>query len=180
MVRHEPHVRLSLDIPFVSSRNPTVLLLPSSPQLLLALAAASASGDRVTRPPAPAAPPDTSIRYIVPEAAAPRFYHQGQQSSAYFEPSEADVTAFEVHLAAFLRASKDKHARAVASKLAGYRRQFVGVVVGGRRLIFGNFFCRETPATEPVDVDDGGDCYFELFYDPTSHEFSRLYIHGEA
>ena len=50
----------------------------------------------------------------------------------------------------------------------------------GKRLVFGNFFCSDVPATTPVIVDDGGDCYFNVFFDPTTGAFSKLIINGDA
>jgi hypothetical protein len=31
-----------------------------------------------------------------------------------------------------------------------------------------------------VFVDDGGNCYFNLFYEPTTRTFSRLAINGDG
>jgi hypothetical protein len=117
-------------------------------------------------------------RYIVPTQRAADFYNG--PAAAYFEPSETDVSAFEADLSNFLRATNDSRSHRIAKKLKSYRRQFVGVLRGSNRLIFGNFFCSEEPVTSPVIVDDGGECYFEVLYDPTTRAFSALYIHGEA
>ena len=145
-----------------------------------------------TEPP-PAAPgpagPGPDDRFIVPEASAPRFYvGHYDPATAYFTPSEQDVAAFERALPAFLAGSDDTEARAIAGELSSrpsgpasvkYRRQFVGVVREEGRLVFGNYFCDQSEsATRPVMVDDGGRCYFNVFYDPQRQAFVRLTIQG--
>ncbi|MCA9592692.1 MAG: hypothetical protein KC776_05255 [Myxococcales bacterium] len=129
----------------------------------------------------PTAPANASERYIVPvERGAEFFRGHYEDAGQYFEPTNAQVRAFEDHLADFLQSSKDPGAGALAAKLHRYRRQFVGVVTDGKRLVFGNFFCSDVPATTPVIVDDGGDCYFNVFFDPTTGAFSKLIINGDA
>jgi len=107
-------------------------------------------------------------------------------AAAYFEPSETELSAFENELASFLRGARaresDERAPGIARKLRDYRRQFVGIVVDGKRQIFGNFFCafEGLTVTSPVSVDDGGDCFFSVVYDPAFRSFSALSINGEA
>lgn len=143
------------------------------------------SGAAPTEPPpgvpGPAAP-GTTGRFIVPEADAPRFYvGHYNPAAAYFTPDEQDVAAFERALPAFLAGSSDADARAIAGELATYRRQFVGVVREEGRLVFGNYFCdADIPATVPAMVDDGGRCYFNVFYDPPRRAFVRLSINGSG
>jgi hypothetical protein len=46
-----------------------------------------------------------------------------------------------------------------------------------------NFFPRGSCAdwtTRPVEVDDGGDEYFQLIYRPEEGEFVRFEVNGEA
>ncbi|MCP5097878.1 MAG: hypothetical protein GY943_20210 [Chloroflexi bacterium] len=64
-----------------------------------------------------------------------------------------------------------------------YKRQYFGIVQDDTHLVYGNFFCddfgvdwRETA----VVVDDGGDCYFQLTYNPELDEFLSLHINGES
>jgi hypothetical protein len=49
--------------------------------------------------------------------------------------------------------------------------------------VWGNFFCRPPRADwrhEPVLVDDGGDCFFQLEYDVDAGRFSNLLVNGEG
>ncbi len=134
---------------------------------------------RTPEPAVPAAPAPTG-RYIVPEKSASRFYvGHYDPATAYFTPGEQDVAAFERALPAFLSGSADADARAIAGELTRYRRQFLGVVREEGRLVFGNYFCDPSESAEnPVMVDDGGRCYFNVFYDPQRQTFIRLTING--
>src|SRR5262249_24833885 len=99
---------------------------------------------------------------------------------------EREVSAFEHELADFLRSAsaraQDERAPTLAGKLNDYRRHFVGVIIEGKRLIWGNFFCasEEPTATAAIAVDDGEECYFYVLYDPASRSFSELSINDGA
>jgi hypothetical protein len=97
-------------------------------------------------------------------------------------PNAGDVAAFESGLAAHMTKSVPPASKDLPSKLKSYKRQWFGVTAGTRKLIFGNFFCRETSGWEEgvIMVDDGGDCYFQVFYDVTSREYLGLMINGNA
>ena len=129
-----------------------------------------------------AAGADAVERYIVGEADAARFYvGHYDAAAAYFTPTEAEVAAFERELPAFLAGVGDPTAKAIAGRLATYRRQFVGVVREEGRRILGNYFCDTTmPASVPVMVDDGGSCYFNVLYDPSRRTFDRMSVNGEG
>jgi len=144
-------------------------------------------------PPPSTAPPRTTVEggftriqaqgidgVIVPDARASAFYvgHYSAPSS-YWTPSADEVMALERALPAHLA-----HAAAqLVPKLGRYKRQYVGVVENGARLVFANFFCDARPIEwmhRPVIVDDGGDCYFQIKYDPSTGAFSALNINGDA
>ena len=64
-----------------------------------------------------------------------------------------------------------------------YYRQYVGVLVRGRKLIYINAYRNvEGPGLTivPVGVCDGGDAYWGALYDPESRRFSDLAINGSA
>lgn len=69
--------------------------------------------------------------------------------------------------------------------LDSYGRQYAGATgEDGRRLIFANFFCDpeswDNWRTQLLIVMDGGDCYFQVLYDPAARTFVSLSINGEA
>jgi hypothetical protein len=62
-------------------------------------------------------------------------------------------------------------------------RQYVPVLVAGRKLIYVNAFCGiELPywRTQFVAICDGGESVWGALYDPTSGEFSDLEVNGVA
>lgn len=62
-------------------------------------------------------------------------------------------------------------------------RQYIPIVVAGRKLIYVNAFCGiEVPEwrTQFVTICDGGDSVWGVLYDPTTGEFSDLEVNGLA
>jgi hypothetical protein len=63
-------------------------------------------------------------------------------------------------------------------------RQYVGIVLGGREVVYVNAF--RSVESDPdwrqraVQVCDGGDDYWGAIYDPATRRFSRLAFNGEA
>jgi hypothetical protein len=97
-------------------------------------------------------------------------------------PTAADVTAFESGLGAFMTKSVPADKKQLPIKMKSYKRQWIGVSAGNKKLIFGNFLCREMTDWQKgvIMVDDGGDCYFQLFYDVASGRYEGLMINGNA
>jgi hypothetical protein len=66
--------------------------------------------------------------------------------------------------------------------IASSWRQYVGIVVGGRRLIYVNGFSAQPPLehwkTEPVIMCDGGEGAWGVLYDPAKRTFSGLAFNG--
>ena len=71
----------------------------------------------------------------------------------------------------------------------GWRRQYVGIVRGGRRFIYGNFFPRregelalgepQWPDAEPRIICDGGAIFFGVEYDFEAGKFTQIAFNGE-
>jgi len=118
---------------------------------------------------------------VVPAAEGTRFFHAltGESVEAW-TPAQSDVEALEAALPGFLQSTPHHGRPDLATRVATYRRQYVGVVQGGRRLIYVNAFCDrpERWEREPVGVDDGGDCYFQVFWAPEPGAFERLMVNG--
>jgi hypothetical protein len=104
---------------------------------------------------------------------------------ATWQPTETDVRAMESRLS---RVSQ-LQARGVPSVQSAriehpdqYFRQYVGIVVDKRKLIYINAFCgmvsRDNWREHSVDVCDGGGCFWGVVYDTTTREFSDLEING--
>jgi hypothetical protein len=65
-----------------------------------------------------------------------------------------------------------------------YFRQYLAVVVNGKKTIFVNALCSieagEDWRKRLIVVSDGGKCYWNAVYDPITQTFSNLVINGRA
>ena len=101
----------------------------------------------------------------------------------YWTPSRDDVLAFEEGLGPYLQQAAPQTGPGSLSDLNEYRRQYVGIVANGQRVIFAIFFCNNHDTDwqhKIVFVIDGGSCYFEVKYDVQTGAYYDLSIHGEA
>jgi hypothetical protein len=108
-------------------------------------------------------------------------------------PALADVLALERRLPEYMRVELDRQARQrdwpmdkknpLWDRAKTYKRQYVGVRRQKQRIIYANFFC-DPLGTDwritPVEVDDGGDCYFQVEYDVEKRSFADLSLNGSA
>jgi hypothetical protein len=122
---------------------------------------------------------------IVPADRASDFFHgmNGERAAGTWVPTEAQAQALEGALIGYLRGQLEA-AGVVTRGLARYRVQYIGIVRDGHQVIFGNFFCDVFDGAdwrrEPYIVDDGGDCFFQIEFDPAAGSFSRLMINGDG
>jgi hypothetical protein len=108
---------------------------------------------------------------VLPLSEGPHLLGAG--ATSYWTPRAADLRELEADL---------------PRSIAGYCRQYIGIVRGGRRLIYVNGFSAAVAseyAHEKFDwhkhavfVDDGGTGFFEADYDLKTHKFSGPYFHG--
>ncbi|MGA2967244.1 MAG: hypothetical protein ABSD64_13615 [Terriglobales bacterium] len=103
---------------------------------------------------------------------------------ATWQPTETDVRDMESQLSriSLLQGSGVPSERRIDHP-DQYFRQYVGIVVGKRKLIYINAFCMGSPADwrkRAVDVCDGDTCFWGVLYDTTTREFSDLEINGTA
>lgn len=115
---------------------------------------------------------------ILPAECRFPWYHRGLE---YWTPSRSDVLEAEARVGGYLQSAAPE----IAKKLTHYKRQYSGVVKDQRQLIYLNFFIADSGldgdwGTQPVDVDDGGDAYFQVFYDLGTATLEGLLINGEA
>lgn len=105
----------------------------------------------------------------------------------YWTPTEAQVLEIEEGVYAFLDSEipEDHYGRAILERLPYYRRQYFGIGFReGEQLIYASYFC---PADHfdywlegNVAVEDGGECFFQFFYNPETGAYSDLQINGLA
>jgi hypothetical protein len=108
------------------------------------------------------------------------------QTAEYWSPSENNILTLEKQLGAYLQNNSDrfdKQKSPIGERLDEYDRQYTGMVLGEKKIIFANYFCDSLAIdwrTEFVFVLDGGDCFFQFKYDVNSGAFLDLQVNGIA
>jgi hypothetical protein len=107
-----------------------------------------------------------------------------QNVSEFWEPSVEQVDALERHIDDFFSSWHPPERRGVPSeRLQDYHRQYLGIVVDGKRLIYGNFYDPDgyESGTETQKAEvwcDGGPNLFGLEYDPLEHKIINAQVNG--
>lgn len=154
--------------------------------LLLSLLAFLGAGCNltITPPPPPALNPNSVIFSAEQTAANLDIFFPTPEST--WTPSESEVAQLEMGLPAFLRTAEDPWLRPdppIWERAPDYLRQYLGIVEDGEQIIYANFFCSAEDIdwhNEVVFVQDGGDCYFQVKYNPGTGEFFDLMVNGES
>lgn len=94
--------------------------------------------------------------------------------TGYWAPSRQQIEQLESRLPAL---------EAQVPNVTDFDRQYVGIEVEGRKLIYLNAFHLPDhgdmdPAREAIRVCDGGNQFWGALFDPTSGEFSELAFNG--
>ena len=108
-----------------------------------------------------------------------------------WQPSESDVKELEANLPRIqqIKSTLCCNKAARVKDLSNYYRQYVGVVIGNRRVIYINAFAsgildvtdrKDRWRHEPMLACDGGDAFWGAIYDPQTKEFSQLAFNGVA
>ena len=162
----------------------------------LAIAATVMSCSRDGSRSTTALPAEGNRSTVLPESAAQLLAHPCSRSGPprfekSWRPTRADVQALESRLdrVSLLRSAGLIREKRIENP-SRYYRQYVGIVVGERKLIYLNAFCEKPEDVvvvqggdwrqRPIDVCDGGDCFWSAVYDPVSGEFSDLQVNGIA
>lgn len=108
--------------------------------------------------------------------------------TAGWQPTSEEIVQAEARLPKFVLANGRPK-----EPLSEYRRQYLGVVIGGRRLIYVNVFREwlierpEPTGVAPYDwrtrfvrVCDGGDDFWGALYDPQTRRFLSPRFNGTA
>lgn len=127
---------------------------------------------------------------IFQAAQAPQLAHQCSRPSpspiaGVWQPSFAQVAAMEPKLSDYLTAQLKPYSKERPSA-ADYYRQYGGLTVNGRQVIYVNGFYRglliSSPGTnwltQPVLICDGGIIAFGVEYDPATGVFSHFAFNG--
>jgi hypothetical protein len=99
--------------------------------------------------------------------------------TGYWMPSIADAQEMEKFLPDFLLLGP------IHRQFSDYYRQYVGVIAGGRKLVYVSAFHLPSEwqahshwRTSPVTVCDGGSDYWRVSFDPQTKQFSHWDVNG--
>jgi hypothetical protein len=99
----------------------------------------------------------------------------------FWIPSREQVLEAEAAISKHLKEKKPEQSPKLWQKLSHYKRQYIGIVVDGRKRIYCNFYCSDDSLSDkPIVVDDGGDCYFQVEYEVKTSKIYNLSINGNA
>jgi hypothetical protein len=131
---------------------------------------------------------------IVSENGASEFsYLFDQDLTEFWEPSIDDVSRAEECIRQLLvsiqqnpelDAYQKEDTAFILENLVDYRRQYVGIVVDGEQRIWTNSFFSEKSFPDwrrvPVDVDGGGNHFWQIEYILPTDECIHFYVHGQS
>ena len=124
---------------------------------------------------------------VLPESAAEkatRMCSGPLRFDGTWRPKYDDVRSIESHLRAVsdlrnVSGRRIEHPRQ-------YYRQYLGIIVNNRKLIYINAFCdsditrHERHSKRLVNICDGGSCFWGAVYDVATKQFSDLRINGSG
>jgi hypothetical protein len=120
---------------------------------------------------------DQMLDWLFPADAVPE----------YWSPTEADIHTLESGLPAYLQENKSAFYMTDApiwEQLGEYNRQYVGIILEGRKVIYASYLCQNGTDTkwkeQFIFVADGGVCYFKFKFDTSTREFFDLLVNSEA
>jgi hypothetical protein len=118
------------------------------------------------------------------EASASKLPVSGKLTPAFWTPTVEQVLTLEEDLCIYVR-EKTHYNRSTIGDLSRYKRQYLGITRNGMRKIYVNAFCDDYWLKTKdwlydfILVLGGGDCYFQILYDPITNEFSDFVINGQ-
>jgi hypothetical protein len=126
---------------------------------------------------------------VMPASAAPQLRHLCSRSGpppfeSVWEPSAADVRDMEARLSDLAQLKSKQWIGGIQIEHPErHLRQYFGLVVGGRKVIYINASCGSgnPPLSwkeKVMDVCDGGACHWGVLYDPANGAFAELETNG--
>jgi hypothetical protein len=101
--------------------------------------------------------------------------------SQFWNPSPEQIQKLESLLPQYVRHGTDRNPNIPDN--VEYHRQYVGIVVNGKRLIYGNFYPASVSdlfdeKSMPVVVCDGSASFWGIVFEPDSSAFLDLQVNG--
>lgn len=123
---------------------------------------------------------------VLPAEAAPEILCQCSRPTPppgtdFWTPSEQDLALLEDLLPRFVESNPPTDSSSIqATDLKAYARQYLGIVYGGRRVVYVNLFPRKgsTVRAGVVAVCDGGPDFFGVDFDFDREVFTNIDYNG--
>jgi hypothetical protein len=102
-----------------------------------------------------------------------------------WQPSQAQVAQLERALGAYFKKVQETEANLPARGVV-YARQYTGITHKGRKLIYGRFYPESDPPPSFVKpggcwfVSDGGNLYWDIYFDPKKGRVVSHRVNGVA
>jgi len=111
--------------------------------------------------------------------------HIVHAEAPFWMPALEQVQELESLLPTYLKRHPPRDDKPVGNIFFACGRQYFGVTRGGQKLIYLNAFCNPERfdrrwEKEIILVQDGGSCYFQVYFSPASSEFMHLHYNGQA
>ena len=119
------------------------------------------------------------------EEFASKLLVTGELTPPFWTPKIEQVRVLEKFLPEFVRKNAPRDGKPIGT-ISKYKRQYFGITKNGKKQIYVNGFCeqywsqKEDWRSKFVLVLDGGNCYFQILFDPTTNEFTNFVINGEG
>jgi hypothetical protein len=146
---------------------------------------APSSGRQVPAPVSQKSKPDFVLLPASEVTGIARFFADPKSSIGSWEPTVAEMNDIEANLSQISALSKkDPDPNRQIDSPGEYFRQYVAVVIDGRRTILLNALCAIGQDNSGswrkhlVLVSDGGKCYWKAMYDVDSARFTKLSVNG--
>jgi hypothetical protein len=132
--------------------------------------------------------PTKAEHVLLPESALSEYskFYLANQGIAVesWQPTPTDLRSLAADLPQIRSLHTSEHDPRQIDNLDRYFLQYLPIVQSGKKRIFVNAFCNDVEGA-PNDwhhhlqaVYDGGDCFWQVYYDPATHRFSNLMING--
>ena len=154
---------------------------------LLLMSASLVAVPALSAPPGVGGPMKTRSVYIFPGPQGAPLLKQcsrqvPQDISDYWTPTDDQVTALKTALNLYLKQHSADHGDVLDHPLDTYHGQYTGIVSGGKRLVYGNFYLHQADwlheDTQPVAVCDGGRSFFGVVFDPAADRIIDVEFNG--
>lgn len=119
--------------------------------------------------------------YVVFTAEQVQHLTLPQLDGPYWTPTPEVIAEVERRLPGYVNIYAPKYNTKLKGDLAQYKRQYLGYTLAGRKMVYVNAFCEDFDRWRHafIWVYGGGECFFQVSYDPQAKMFFMFTINGE-